>query len=358
MNKQTVAIIADVHIGNHRIHGGQMRAGLNDRARAVLAVLQKAVDKANELELERLVIAGDLFDVDKPRPSLTYAVQNILAGCKARVIAIVGNHDQTSFEIGDNALAPLEALIDVVTDYEAHDEMALLGFEPGPTIDWLPGKMSRAKDDGCDLIVSHFGLVDDHFPPWLQNAPGSVHVRHMFELCEQYGIKRVYTGDYHGRHVWSQGGIDLVQVGALCPVGWQDPGNDYGYMDLLNPIAFGKVEPIRIPGPRFLSFDSAGTLKKFSKWAKRDGDSLYVRYSTDPSNIENAVAELQSWKEDGLVQEGTVVTDDTEAIAAVKQAAVAASSATSIEDAVAAYVENLGVTNPELVIKKVMDYIG
>ena len=109
--------IADIHIGNHRQCGGQLKDGLNERCRATLDVLRAAVDEVVAQD-GVLVVNGDLYDVLRPEAQVHRATQEILL--PAMSIVVKGNHESNSDAPGDHALGPLSpvaTIVDVPTAY-------------------------------------------------------------------------------------------------------------------------------------------------------------------------------------------------------------------------------------------------
>ena len=99
-----IGVVADIHLACHRQLGGITAAGLNTRAREILAVLQHT-GQLVRAEQASLVIAGDLFDTPHPTPQLMAGALDALSGLD--VTCLVGNHDQVSAAPGDHALGPL-----------------------------------------------------------------------------------------------------------------------------------------------------------------------------------------------------------------------------------------------------------
>ena len=148
-----VAAIADVHLGNHRVFAGHRRAGLNDRARAILAVLGQAIVTAHADEAEILAIAGDLFDTSRPPPAHIAAVQETLALLGNKCHVLCGNHDQTSSSPGDNAVAPLGPVATVHEQPGVEGPVVFVPFVNSPAEDYIRAGLEQLSDAASELLV-------------------------------------------------------------------------------------------------------------------------------------------------------------------------------------------------------------
>lgn len=251
------AVIADVHLANHRLLGGESRAGLNTRAREICAVLARV---AELVAGDDLVIAGDLFDTARPSPQLIAAALDALAG--ARVRALVGNHDQVSDAPGDHALGPLRHAGWAVVDSPTSAGHVCLPYSRDhrvSTLDRLEALLAHRCHSEDALVVLHAGIDDgETTPPWLRGAPGSVPLDPLVELASRYGVRAVVAGDWHQQKRWERRGVQVAQVGALAPTGWDNPGLD-GYGGLVTWDGT-TLATHQIPGPRFLATRSVRDL--------------------------------------------------------------------------------------------------
>jgi hypothetical protein len=165
-----IGFIADVHVGNHRQHGGSVNAGLNDRCRSVLSALCRAKEQASAAGCTALVVLGDLFDTDQPNPQMIAAVGGALVGPLHTQI-LMGNHDRASGAPGDHALgwARQVEMLDVVEfpQVAALGEVGtllLVPFRPGDPREWLPDVVAdlaeKAPKGRRRVLCVHLGLRD------------------------------------------------------------------------------------------------------------------------------------------------------------------------------------------------------
>jgi hypothetical protein len=364
----TIAFVSDVHLGSPKQHGGAMERGVNRRGRLVLGALTRAVMEAQDRKCDTLVSCGDLFDSAKPEPQLIREAQHIFeAAAKSNidVVALLGNHEMTSEVRGDNSLAPLLPVADV-SDSPAlfqDDGLSLLAipFKPGPASEWLPRVVAAAAKDfkyERRVLVVHLGIQDGSTPPWLQGAHDSIHVDALRELMHAHGFTHAFAGNWHEPKLWEEGGLTVCQVGCLAPTGWNNPGLGYGTMAFLHDgsrkgWSAGDVEVIPVPGPRFVS-NAVEARRALSK-----GCQPYMRRTFEPSEEVEARAEGAALVEEDVVVE--LIPDATEAKVAMSQASGAAREATTVDAALAAYVGQMPLEDPELrqdVLAKVRSFMA
>ena len=241
-----------------------MVGGINTRCRLVLDVLQRAVNEAMRMNCDYFVVCGDLIDVAHPEPQVLAAIQDIFRPTwndkvqRMRVILLLGNHEQNSTSRGDHALGPLRDVAQVIDEptyvcLDEETEALFLPFNPAPVREWLPRELDRfpariATDRR--VVFAHFGVSDERTPPWLRDAPDSISIGELTKCVHAHDVEAVFVGNWHTPHVWPQAMATVVQMGALCPVGWKDPGTDYGRVATYTK---GEIDYVIIEGPRFAS---------------------------------------------------------------------------------------------------------
>lgn len=377
-----VAWVADVHIGNHKRHGGDMVSGINERCRKTLAALKAACLRAKERGCERLFVAGDLFDNTRPSPQLIRAVQEIFEGDCPPVTLLLGNHDQVSTNSGDNALGPLAPICTVVdktctwVSADAKLQIWLVPFQPGDARKWLPSAISGLEGRGSGLgnstlsssqpppsdkeqttrvLAFHLGISDSDTPAFLQKAHDAVPVSQVTELCEQYGIHHVFSGNWHDRKVWpSPSGGSIFQTGALVPTGWDNPGiAPYGTLGILDSEEGMSFDII--PGPRFVKLKQADKVQETIDYAKELGHDLYVELTVEHNVVRECKQDAKALVQSGDVTAIQVVPDHKEAQSAAKASASAARSPDTLEEAINQYLKTQplpeGVTVMEVLAK-------
>ena len=122
----------------------------------------------------------------------------------------------------------------------------------------------RVRD--VPLVIGHFGVYDDSFPAWCRKSKGAWHVDSLFAFMRERNIKAICLGDWHQRKLWIDGksrgsapgvpiGNDaehvILQGGALCPTGFDNPGlRGYGTLAFWDQDAH-QLSWQELPGPRF-----------------------------------------------------------------------------------------------------------
>jgi DNA repair exonuclease SbcCD nuclease subunit len=299
--------VADVHLGPHRRYGGKTVVGVNDRCRHVLRALRRAKTLAVEGGASAFVVAGDLLDGVKPTPQLIAAVQDVLSDVPC--VLLLGNHEQHSATLGDHSLAPLRpvaSVVDVPTTVQLPGtpevDLVCVPFRPGRASVWLPGAALEAAVSarpGSDrVLVVHLGIADDNTAFFLKGAEDSVTVDQVVEVARSVGARTVIAGNWHNARRWSVGGVDVVQVGTLCPVGYRDSGTDgrggVAVYDAGEPgdgpwrAARGpSIELLSVPGPRFIQVTGSSTdvIDAVARAKARGADPLYVEATVPDAEV-------------------------------------------------------------------------
>jgi len=346
-----IAACADVHLGNPGRHGGPVVAGINTRGQQVLTVLRRAVQEAAASGAEALVIAGDLMDSSRMRPQWIRAAQEVLGSTGMTVHIISGNHDQESTAEGDNALTPLKALANVQVHeiptivYSADHTLVLVPFQPGPASKWFPKALDTLLGGiparNPRVLAFHLGVKDATTAPWLVDAPDSIDATELHALMVKHSIGFAIAGNWHDGRQWEVQGHTIVQCGALCPTGWNNPGLDgYGGLVLYDTLARQHIIQ-EIPGPRFLKAttveEATGLLGDCRRRA--GGASLsYLMLEVPPAELTGARAFLAARTTTGEVAAGEVIPDDSGARDAAHLAGRVARSAETLEEAVTGFV--------------------
>jgi len=342
------AFVADVHVGNHAVMGGDRVRGINTRCRLVVETLQRAVDAAIQRGASDFVVLGDLFDSHRPTPQVVAAVMAVLSTFPGSVHVLRGNHDAASDEVLDDALAPL-AFCPNVRVYSRPDcvesadgILLLVPYRPGPSADWLQRDVQVAFAcrgmqplGGVPLpicVAVHLGLRDaanTKANPWAALAEDAVDVSDLAVVCASVGAQMAVAGNWHGHFRWQLPGVEAVQVGALAPTGWDNPGLDgYGRVEFWPPGP-GR-SGVEVAGPRFLNrIPSRGMVT-----AAPSGCVLYARLRDTRERVVEAQIAVQSAIASGLLAGGVVEVEAAGAQAEAREAVSLALSGALAERAV------------------------
>ena len=356
---------------------------MNRRCREHLASLRSAYQRAVALKCVVFGVLGDLYDNERPPPQMTAAVQDIFplpeedtpAANHPLGIILLGNHDMESTEADDHALGPLQdrcVIVDAPWRRSApawRCELALIPYEPGPAKDWLPKRMkallSGAKTQTRVLGI-HLGIMDEQTPKYLQDAEDAIDIRTLEQLCREHSVSYVFAGNWHNQRVWKRGDLRIVQVGALCPTGWDNPGIDeYGNLVILD-TETGMVSNEIIPGPRFLKLiepDAAAwsAMNTTIHTAAEQGHRIYLEVRAAVAQLDSLREQLLQWQSDGIIAGFDARPSEKEAQAAAKRAADAVKSVSGLEERLAKYIENSAFppgVDPQRVHARVRRYLA
>lgn len=375
-----LCFVADCHIGNHRRSGGTLHAGLNRRCREVLTTLRTAYQRATDMHASVFCVLGDLYDNERPSPQMQAAVQDIFpvpdeASVAPMPLVLLGNHDMASTEADDHALGPLQDRCMIVDRPWRRStpawrcELLMLPYQPGPAREWIPQqlmKLCSVPRAQTRVLGLHVGLMDEATPKFLQGADDAIPVDLLDALCVQHQISYVVAGNWHDRRVWKRNKCHLVQVGTLCPTGWDNPGIDaYGYMTVLD-TETGELSAELIPGPRFLKTQEPDAVAwdafiETIKAAATEGHHVYAESRHLTASLEGARRTLLALQESGDITAFDARMSETEARAASNRAAKAVASSANMREALAAYIKSAPLpegANRAAVHRRIETYLG
>lgn len=378
-----IAFIADVHIGNHLRFGGPISCSKNSRCRMALSCLERARSLVNDCDA--LVIAGDLFDHHRPEAPVIAGVQEILSRSSGLQTYIMrGNHDQNSDEPGDHALAPLEIPPVSVVDephtqhFGANDGISvmLLPYRSGESSRWIP----EAVEDYADwadkhyadwkyamtrVLVLHAGIITPGTPPYLQNAHDAISVEQLDAIAKRHGLSYVLAGNWHGRmrmeREWGQHRCTYLQIGALVPTGFDNPGlAQYGTVAIVATDGDGNhsLEIREVPGPRFVKVQNADELKAMAQAARGAGHNLMVEWSVERDEAGHASAVADVLKSQSLLYDAEIVSSRPQTPEAV---ALPDKSPDAVDRAVARFIDDMPVPDDvdrNEVLNRVRQYLA
>lgn len=360
-----IGFVADVHVSNHRRFSGPAVAGVNRRARLVLDALAEAVRVAADRGLDALVVCGDLFDTVHPEPQVIREVQRILGsldgdGCE--VVFLVGNHDQVSTFSGDHALGPLMPcglVVERPTVLRRRGyNLIAVPFLSGAATETLEPAVAHALSefDGQSaepslsprLLALHCGISDDDTPPWLRGSLDSIPVEVLADICDRYNIKAAFAGNWHDHKSYGSDGRKfdhIVQVGALAPTGFDNPGLDgYGTVAIWKD---GDLDLVQVSGPRFVKVRTDQELTDLTlRLPTPNGDKVFVSMLELPERLGARHAQLAMMQTAGLLEDYEVLPDDQVAKAQARTAAQVAQRSDTMLEAVEKYIGEMPIDLP------------
>lgn len=275
-----VGLSADVHLANHRVLGGPVEAGVNLRCRLIGEALARMIARAAAAGCDRFAILGDLFDRGKPSPEEIGVAAKVFAQSPIPVYVIPGNHDRSSDEPGNNALAALVGTKNcIVVDEPTYleDGVILAPFSPKLPLDYFIELLKQATP-GVKFLLGHCGIVGDSTAHFLTDARNAINLNQIGDLAllaereNWIDLRAVICGDWH-KHEVHEGlsGISVVQVGALCQADFGDPP-EVGRLCILDTDKGGITEIHTVPGPRFVTLTASDLMWKPWHWGLQDSD--------------------------------------------------------------------------------------
>ena len=369
-----IAAIADVHVGNHMLDnplGGPLIAGVNSRGHAVLRVLEQAVRQAVEEGATKLFVAGDLMDSTRPTPQLLRGVQLALDVAEIDVHLLVGNHEQGSTEPGDHALTPLSPVVHRIYEHAtASGDFAFVPYADCKSgLELLEAGLEGIDLGGDGVLVTHLGVRDGRTPPWLKNAHDCVDVSDLHALMGRCGAAVAILGNWHDHRYWRfDDGCEVIQCGALVPVGWSNPStvaeltsleeDTYGSLVIVDTALprGSRVSRVVLPGPRFVQVGSVAKAQEAARIASERGVDLYVEVKASVDAKGEVLREVERLELAG----SRVTVDQADVRKRVNAAALSARDQQTVERALAEYIERVPTegADPAAVLRRCREYLA
>ena len=361
-----IALVADVHIGNHKKFFGTDKASINTRCQITLDTLDYALDAALRAKCCAFYVLGDLFDTSKPEPQILKATQEIFAKYKEQmnIYLLIGNHDMRSQLVGDHALGPLSPCIKGVIEtptshiYESV-ELISVPFKTGSATDWLTAGIAslyRSNPSETRILLTHTGIVIGRTPFWLKKSKNAIVYDTFTEVLNKYKISFMFAGDWHFRMQEDK----AMQVGALCPTGFDNPGlYDNGTLVILNtnPVGFDIQD---VPGPRFVVVKSLNVREEILQELVETGYSVFLKLAVPTAVHDEARTVVDSLIKRKLIVNGEVDTSKEIEVEEARLARTDLRAVNTIPEQISAYVSMMHV-NPmvkkENVIARVTEYL-
>lgn len=226
---------ADVHL--HSSHPQRLDA------------LKKVLAKAKELQVDLLLIAGDLFDnhqeADKLRPSL----RSLFRELPLEVLALPGNHDQHAYSrdhyYGDSFQGVTKQPFSVV-DYP-DTRLVLLPYFPGPILPLVPDLQKQVNPDKLNILVLHCTWSLPHLTSLDFGTPeGQLYLPVTPDLLDSLGYDLLLAGHFHSGYrmqTLPRGGT-FVYSGSPSPITTREQGRRH-----VNLVTHGDCRGVELPVP-------------------------------------------------------------------------------------------------------------
>jgi hypothetical protein len=212
----------------------------------------------------------------------------------------------------------------------------------------------------------HAGIKDENTSPWLREAPDAIEVRALRKLMKKHQLDATFAGNWHDHQIWPDERI--YQLGALCPTGFSNIGGDEFYGHVRHAVrrsaadgeSYWHLRDTTIPGPRFYKVSPAESPFDYLA-TEGNRNRNYIEWRVAAHEMHEAREVCDILKQQGLIEEYSVLPDTQQASQGLKRAAKAAQSATGIEEAIHGFVERLQVPqgcNRGSIRKRVRTYVG
>lgn len=353
---ETLWCIGDLHLGNHRLHGGPTVSGLNTRFQYVTKALREAFQAIPKSQYAAVAILGDLFDTARPSPQMIDALMDVLSNLSGEhnIYVVAGNHDKASEAAGDNALTCLRHLNNVtVIDtepvaLEGQDINWILSpFRTGPASEWLLSDIANAPvntNPNRRLIVcTHVGLISKDTPPWLRGSDDAVDI----ELILSTGAE-IVAGNWHSFN-WSHSGLrdNAIQIGALVPTGFDNPSvigeksDPYGKLVCTTYSSISCQVP-SAAGPRFWqTILGQHTATDLINWFRKTRNTNFLRIVCDSKEVSDARALGGDLVQRGIIKAYDIVVSAQDRQNKRDAVARAVKDSTSIAQAVSTFTRKM-----------------
>ncbi len=323
------------------------------------------------------MILGDLFDSSRPEPQVVTGAIGALSEGPNRVITLLGNHDMNSEMPGDHALGSLAwvdgfSVIDRSTILPIGDvDLILIPFKLGRACEWFPRELASVCQDPRfasgehppprpRILVFHLGISTENTPHYLQDSPDSLPIQTVLALAKQYRISAVFAGNWHNHFVERTPICTIVQVGALVPTGFDNPGFDYGFMSTLYNDLF--IDVNQINGPRFVTVQSQTEARKASEKALAVNIPLYLRWLvSDPQQLAFFAQLFANAVAAGRFCDGVVELNKEVVATQARQAVEVARSSETLAEALASFIRAMPLQagiSAEEVLLQARKYLG
>lgn len=351
-----IAAVADVHAHNPRRLAGAVERSLSRRCRDTLRVLERAYALAHREGCSHMLVLGDLVDSTSPEPQLIGQLLQIVHEARIRwgivSILLVGNHDQESDQEGDHALAPFVPFGKDAIVVETPSVLPMDGFDlillPHAAAPPAPKRLASlltglTRPSRPAVLGMHAGISDDNTPHFLQGSADSIDVSVLRRAMIGAGVNVTLAGNWHDRREWRSGPSTVIQVGALVPTGFDNPGLDgYGGVAVLDSSDM-TVTVHTLEGPRFLPVSGLDALKELlpSGAVSIPERRVYIRVTVQPDEMKAASDIITGAHKAGLIVSGEVIPDGTDRVVSARKAASAARSASTLTDALNGFVNTM-----------------
>lgn len=210
-----IALVSDVHLGTRQY-------GLKERYEDFLDAFMEFGNSLRGMNLDAVVIGGDLFDSPRPDAKSVLMAQGVIEDIKVAglpVYGIDGNHDLSNGGWLD--VIGVEPMKEGYYAQVGNVRMSGINYRNGRD---LVAEIKRMVDEGVktDILVMHFALAE-------MNGGGSADtgVREISPLLDKLGVKAVLMGHVHIPDCRKWNGVLYVNPGSTEMKSSNEPQDKY-----------------------------------------------------------------------------------------------------------------------------------
>jgi len=169
---------------------------LTSRDNKRLEVLNWIVEKSNALNIDTVIIAGDLFDSDTDANQLRQKVREIFKKTSAEILIVPGNHDENSYSPGGEFGSNVHLLIEKPYQILVKDSIKIVAF-PYQNIKFSEFKKDLPED--IDILIIHGTVLDPSFSYLLTDE--DIEYLPIYPASLEDTARYVAFGHFHTRYL-------------------------------------------------------------------------------------------------------------------------------------------------------------
>lgn len=270
VQKYRLAVVSDLHFGNHKLLGGEEVAGVNRRCAAIARATREAVRIAQTTDdgSDDFIVAGDVFDSSSPSPEVVGTVSDSFNQLAHPALFLVGNHDRSSDQYGHHALAAFNnnRFVTAISGITVTRPAGAVHLVLVPFVENPEGVIEEFLENESELpkvLIFHAGIVVGGGPAWTKEARNTIRVEKLRQWADDFHVIAALGGDWHAHNMVNDrctGTAPIIcQVGSLVQADFGDDPSRVGKLVIIE-LTFvdgeyyaASAKTLDVPGPRFLT---------------------------------------------------------------------------------------------------------
>ena len=232
------------------LHLGCRQYGIEERELDFYKALKNIANVAIEQKVDGVIIAGDIFDVQRPTPVAVSQMQKFVEKChenNIRVLGIEGNHDKTKSRHEWVEICGIER---ITADSPAifNDDFSVVGIpymgKPEDFIEELEN-IKHWNPGGVDVLVTHQGFLELGDP-----FSADMSIENMLDKFENLKIAYIANGHIHKKmsYIAKNDNYTLTvgQPGAIELKSTSEDPNKYVFIVSIDDSRSVSIEAVKI----------------------------------------------------------------------------------------------------------------